>query len=124
MPVTKSSRYTITLCELFAGDEVRVLRVLRAFRNAANNELLELDAAVRQGDAELARQIACGLAMACHLVGEGFAGSQLDALARADHLAAIDPVMTQLIAHARAALIDSIARASLRLEAAGESSEP
>ncbi|HEY1141993.1 MAG TPA: hypothetical protein VGE88_17590 [Lysobacter sp.] len=120
MPVTQSVRNPITLSELLGGDETRVLRVLRAFRNAANNDLLQLDAAVREGNAELARQTAYGLAMACHLIGEGFAGSQLDALARAEHQAAIDPVMTQLIAHARTALIDSIARVSLRIEAADE----
>lgn len=107
-----------TLSDLMGGDETRVLRVLRAFRSAANSDLLQLDDAVRQGNGELVRQIAYRLAMACHLVGEGIAGSLLEAIARTGNSSTIDPIMTQLIARARAPLIDSIARISLRIDVA------
>lgn len=107
----------MTLSELMGGDEARVLRVLRAFRIAANNDLLQLDEAIRAGDASLARRVASRLAMACHLVGEGATGVQLDAIAATGTGAAIDPVMTQRIARARIALIDSMARISVRVAA-------
>jgi hypothetical protein len=118
MPAMNSKRGPITLSDLMGGDETRVLRVLRAFRSEANGDLLQLDHAVRQGNGELVRQIAYRLAMACHLVGEGITGSQLEAVTRRDNSSTIDPVMTQFIARARAALIDSIAQISLRIDAA------
>lgn len=105
-----------TLSELLGGDEARVLRVLRAFCNAANNDLLQLDGAVRDGNVVLVRQLATRLAVACHLVGEDGTGRDLDAIAIAGTSSAIDPVMTQHIARARTTLIDSIARIAVRVE--------
>jgi hypothetical protein len=127
MPTTnpKQVRRPITLVDLMGGDESRVIRVLQAFLNAANCDLLQLDDAVRQGSGELVRQIAYRLAMICHQVGEGIAGSQLEAIARAGRSSTIDPVMTQLIVRGRTALIDAIARISLRVDVAdGDAAEP
>lgn len=120
MPATipKQMGSPTTLSDLMGGDETRVLRVLRAFCSTANSDLLQLDDAVRQGNGELVRQIAHRLAMACHLMGESIAGSRLEAIAGARNSSTIDPVMTQLIARARTALIDSLARISMRVHAA------
>lgn len=107
-----------TLSELMGGDEARVLRVLRAFCNAANNDLLQLDGAVRDGNGALVRQLARRLAVACHLVGEGGTGGDLDVIAATGTSSAIDPVMTQHLARVRIALADSIARIALRAESA------
>ena len=112
----------MTLSDLMGGDETRVLLVLRAFQSSVNDDLLQLDEAVRRGSGELVRQIAHRLAMACYLVGEGIAGARLEAVARMGHSGTVDPVLTQLIARARIALIDAIARVSLRIDAASDGS--
>lgn len=117
----KPLRGPTTLSNLMGGDETRVLLVLRAFQSSANDDLLRLDEAVRQGGGELVRRIAHRLAMACYLVDEGAAGSQLDAVARTGNSGTVDPVLTQLVARARLALIEAIARISLRIDAANGS---
>ncbi len=109
----------MTLCDLMEGDETRVLRILAAFCHATNNDLLQLDEAVRQGKGDIVRQVAYRSAMSCYLVGEGSAGSQLEAISRAGNSGTIDPVMTQLIVRARGALIDAIARVSQYMDAMG-----
>ena len=105
----------LTLSELLGGDEARVLRVLRAFRTMADAELLRLDALSREGRADAVARVANRMATACHLVGETTTGSLLDAIDGSSTLGAIDPVMTQRIARARVALIDSLARVAVRM---------
>lgn len=107
---------SLTLSELLGGDEARLLRVLRAFCAMADTELLRLDAVSRDGKADAVAQIANRLATACHLVGEATTGSLLDAVGGSAALDAVDPVMTQRIARARVALIESLARVSVRME--------
>lgn len=110
-------RNSISLAQLLGGDEERVLRVLHAFHGMANDGLLQLDGATRDGNGEEVMRIAQRLAMACHLVGEAETGCLLDAVGATGTSTAIDPVMTQHIARARASLIDSIACAAQRMEA-------
>jgi hypothetical protein len=116
-PIPVSKPNLTTLSDLLCGDEARVLRVLRAFRGVAHDDLIELDEATRAGDGVSVRKVASRLAMACHLVGEGDTGAQLDAISRSGSSAAIDPVLTQQIARGRAGLIASIARITVWVDA-------
>lgn len=106
------------LSGLLGQDQARVMRILRAYRSAASEDLLQLDGAIRREDGWLIRKIAHRAAMACHLVGEDRAGRQLAAIAEAGGTTVIDPIMTQRIARARAALIDSIAWISAYIDSA------
>ena len=104
-----------TLSQLLGRDETRILRVLRAYHQAAGDELLQLDESVRDDDAIRAREVARRAAMACHLVGEAEAGRLLEIVASGRDSVVIGPVMIQQISRARSALADSISRIGLHI---------
>jgi hypothetical protein len=106
----------MALSGLLGGDGAKVVDVLRAFHQAVSEDLLQLDRAVREGDARVVRTIAHRVAMACHLVGEADTAHLMEAVVKAGARPVVDPVLTQSVNHARAALIDSIANISLYLE--------
>lgn len=110
----------MALSELLNGDSAKVLYVLRAFHQAAGEGLLELDRAVREGDGRAVRVIAHRTAMACHLVGEGDTANLMEAVVKASALPVVDPILTQSVNHARAALIDTITATSLYLNQLGD----
>ena len=110
------------LSKLLGEDPGRTMGVLVAFRQAISDELLLLDQALKAGDRRLAHEAAHRAAMACHLVGEKRAGRRLAVIEKAGTAAAIDPVLTQQIVRARAALVELIDRTSVLVES-GRSQE-
>ncbi|WP_148040941.1 hypothetical protein [Montanilutibacter psychrotolerans] len=98
--------------------------VLLAFRQAISDELQLLDLALKSGDRRLAHEAAHRAAMACHLVGEKRAGRRLAVIENAG-TQAIDPVLTQQIVRARAALVELIDRTSMLVESGkSQATEP
>jgi len=104
------------LTKMLGEDAGRTVRVLRAFRQAISDELLLLDQALQAGDRRLAQEAAHRAAMACHLVGEKRAGRRLAVIDNAGDTGAIDPVLTQQIVRARAALVELIDQTSMLVE--------
>lgn len=111
-PLAMNGDQRLSLFDLLGRDKGRLAKVLCEYRRAAVDELLQLDAAIERGDGIRTRMVAHRAAMACHLIGERCAGASLESLANASRSTEIDPLMTQCITHARAALVASIARAS------------
>lgn len=100
------------LSELLGGDDARIDRVLRAFRNEMSENIRLLDAAVPKGDWELVGATALRAAMACHLLGETRAGIRLETLAKAGSLSTDIPVLTRHAEGVRELLTNLMARAS------------
>ncbi|WP_460714077.1 hypothetical protein [Lysobacter terrae] len=103
------------LLDLLGGDVARVLRVIEPYRQAASDNLLRLDAALRDGNVEQVREVAYEMAMACYLVGEREAARQLGAILQVKAAPVIDPVMAQSMARGRTALLDSIVHMELEI---------
>lgn len=109
------------LSRLLGGDEVRLLTVLRAFYQVAGDSLLELDDAMQRGDVAKLRSVAHETAMACHLMGEGHAGTLLQEIAEAASRPVVDPVLVRKTVRGRDALLDSVCRTAVRIEEESDS---
>lgn len=117
----------VKLSQLMGGDPMRVLNVLRAFRDTASEDLNGLDAAVAACDAERIRAIAHRTAGACHLVGESDTGRQLDAIAESPEFrGSLRSIQAMRVAHARTGLSASVTRIAILIDVAeaGPAEEP
>ena len=105
----------VELLDLLGGDVARVLRVIEPYRQVASDNLLRLDAAMRDGHVEHVQEVAYEMAMACYLVGEREVARQLGGILQVKAKPVIDPVMAQYVARGRAALLDSIVHMELEI---------
>lgn len=109
----------VRLSHLMGGDPLRVLSILRAFRDTARDDLDRLDEAVIARDATRIREMAHRMASACHLLGESDAGRQLDAIAESSEFRGIlRSIDAMRVAHARTALSASITRVTILIDVA------
>lgn len=100
------------LSELLGGDDARIVRVLRAFRNEMRDSVTLLDDAMLRGDWELIGTVALRAAMACHLMGDTQAGVRLETAANARSLSTDDPALTRHAECIRDLLVDLMTHAS------------
>ena len=112
-------RTFVKLSQLMGDDPIRVLSVLRAFRDTAIDELNRLDDAVAARDAARIRDIAQRMASACHLVGESDTGRQLDAIAESPEFCGrLKSIQAMRVSHARTELSASTTRIAILIHVA------
>lgn len=111
----------VSLSELLGGSDSRIRCVLRAFCSTAGEELVRLEAALREGDAQRISEAAHRAATDCFVVGEIHAGQTLEAIAASVAASSPEAPLVGHVVRARAALLQSIARVTSCLVASADS---